>query len=360
MLYDVEKFEELYKEGYLRKSEKDGLVLYGYSEKTTFDRHWNEYTRAARGLILEKGTGRVIAKPFPKFFNLGEMEETFLANLPMGMNYTSFEKVDGSLGIIFNYEGQWQIATRGSFYSEQAQKGAELLKKYDLSAISPSTTLLAEIIYPANKIIVDYGDQEKLVLIGAYDAGSGHEFNPMSLLQFSEQTGMPHAKLFSYSIMDMVELQKSLPKDEEGFVVRFDNGLRVKIKGEEYLRIAKMLSHMSPISFWEAMVDGKVPKDYLAQLPEEFKKEFEPIVETLEKQFVAMMEEVQQDFCTLPTRDLSPEGRKTVGIFLRDTNEVKHKSAMFPLLEGKNHIVTKYVMKQIRPDGNDLKILEAK
>lgn len=360
MLYDVEKFEEFYKQGYLRKSEKGDLVLYGYTEKTTFDRHWNEYTRAARGLILEKSTGKVIAKPFPKFFNMGEMEETFLVNLPMGMNYTSFEKVDGSLGIIFNHDGQWQIATRGSFYSEQAQKGAELLKKYDLSAINSATTLLAEIIYPANKIIVDYGQEEKLVLIGAYDTGSGHEFNPATVLQFSQQTGMPHAKLFAYSIMDMVELQKTLPKDEEGFVVRFDNGLRVKIKGEEYLRIAKMLSHMSPISFWESMVDGKVPREYLAQLPEEFKKEFESIVETLESQFKVTLEEVKQDSYALPTRELSPEGRKSIGIFLRDTAEVKHKSAMFPLLEGKMGVVTKYVMKQIRPDGNDLKILENK
>jgi hypothetical protein len=112
---------------------------------------------------------------------------------------------------------------------------------------------------------------------------------------------------------------------------------------------------MSPISFWEAMVDGKVPEEYLAQLPEEFKKEFEPIVETLETQFALMLDEVEQDFCELPTRSLTPEGRKQVGIFLRDTPSIKHKSAMFPLLEGKTDIVTKYVMKQIRPDGNDLR-----
>lgn len=358
MYLDIEKFEAFYKEGYLRKSEKDGLVLYGYTEKTTFDRYWNEYTRAARGLILEKKTGRVIAKPFPKFFNLGEHEETFLVNLPKNVPYSSFEKVDGSLGIIFNYGGHWQLATRGSFYSEQAIKGFEILKKYNLSAINPSTTLLAEIIYPDNKIIVDYGKEEKLVLIGAYDAESGYEFNPSSVYSMGKEAGMPCAKNYGYSITEMIELQKTLPKDEEGFVVRFDNGLRVKIKGEEYLRIAKMLSHMSPLSFWEAMVNGSVPKEYLDQLPEEFREEFEPIVEDLETQFALVMDEVVNDSYALPTRSLAPEGRKQIGIFLRDTNEVKHKAAMFPLLENKKEIVTRYVMKQIRPDGNVLKIVE--
>lgn len=360
MQYDIEKLEALYKEGYLRKSEKGDLVLYGYTEKTTFDRHWNELTRAARGLILEKSTGKVVAKPFPKFFNMGEHEETFLDNLPKEMTYEAFEKVDGSLGIIFNYEGQWQISTRGSFYSEQAQKGAELLKKYNLSAINSATTLLAEIIYPANKIIVDYGQEEKLVLLGAYDVGSGHEYSSQTLSQMASLSGMPISPVYPYTIDEMIQLQKTLPKDREGFVVRYSNGLRVKIKGEEYLRIAKMLSHMSPISFWESMVDGKVPREYLAQLPEEFKKEFEPIVETLETQYKNTLQEVKEDSYNLPTQELTPEGRKSVGIFLRDSNEVKHKSAMFPLLEGKMHIVTKYVMKQIRPNGNDLKIMEDK
>lgn len=163
MKYDLSKFEELYEQGYLRKSEKENLVLYGYTNKCTYDRHWNEYTKVARGLILDKNTGEVVAKPFEKFFNLNEHETTFLKNLPIHLPYEVLEKVDGSLGIIFNHNGYWDVATRGSFYSDQAIKAYELLNNYDLTLIPKEYTLLVEIVYPENKIIVNYGKEEKLV-----------------------------------------------------------------------------------------------------------------------------------------------------------------------------------------------------
>lgn len=358
MKYDISKFEELVNEGFLRKSEKGDLVLYGYTDKCTFARNWNEYTRVARGLILNKNTGEVVAKPFPKFFNLGEMEETFLINLPMTLPYKSFEKVDGSLGIIFNYDGEWQISTRGSFYSDQAVKGAELLKKYDFTAVPVGMTILAEIIYPENKIIVNYGKEEKLVMLGAYSSFSGEEIHPDVAKFVAANMGIEYANSFDHTILDMIALQKTMPKDEEGFVVRFENGLRVKIKGDEYMRIAKMIAHMSPISFWESMQEGIVNRQYLAQLPEEFKQEYEPIVAELEKQFQKILQEIEIDVVGLPTHGTSPEDRKKIGLFLKDTKDIKHPSAMFSYVLKQKDSVTKYIMKQIRPDGNDLRSLE--
>ena len=352
MRYDISKFEELVEQGFLRKSEKDDMVLYGYTDHCTFERHWNEYTRVARGLILNKHTGEVIAKPFPKFFNLGEMPETFLPNVLIEKNYETFEKVDGSLGIIFFHDGRWQIATRGSFYSEQAQKGAELLKKYNLDRAPIGMTILAEIIYPENKIIVDYGDQEKLVVLGGFDRNSGHEFSPSTMEDMAEFLGMEFAKRYSYTIEEMIALQKTMSKNEEGFVVRYSSGLRVKIKGDEYMKIAKMISSMSPISFWESMEGGVVNRTYLAQLPEDIRNEFEPIVDELEQQYSKIMSEIVQDVSNLPTTELTHEGRKRIGIFLRDTKEIKHPSAMFPYLTGGKDNLDKYILKQIRPTGN--------
>src|SRR5690606_36552854 len=106
--------------------------------------------------------------PFGKFFNLGEMPETRLENLPKE-NYTVTEKMDGSLGIIYNYKGKWRVATRGSLSSEQAKRAEQILTKYDMSEIPINFTILVEIIYPENKIVVNYGNEEKLVVLGAYD-----------------------------------------------------------------------------------------------------------------------------------------------------------------------------------------------
>lgn len=353
MRYDIAKFEELVEQGYLRKSEKGDLVLYGYTDRCTFERYWNEYTLAARGLIIEKSTGLLVAKPFPKFFNLGETEETILDKLPMA-GYQTFEKVDGSLGIIFNYEGKWRVATRGSFYSEQAVRAQEMLNKYSM-AIPSNVTILAEIIYPENKIIVDYKGQEKLVMLGAYDANSGQEFDPDIAKDFAVKMKMEFAKYYDHTIEEMIEIQKTLDKNEEGFVVRFDTGLRVKIKGDEYLKLAKILSHMSPISFWEAMENGKVKREYLSQLPEEFRKEFEPVVQELEEQYVKVLEEINNDANALPTQELTPQGRKTIGLYLQEGNNVKHKGAMFSHLMGQKDNVNKYILKAIRPTGNVIK-----
>lgn len=352
----INKYEELVQEGYLRKCEKDDLILYGYTDACTFDRHWNEYTRNARGIIFNKNTQQIVAKPFPKFFNLGELEEAFITNLPKE-SYMVQEKLDGSLGIIFYHNNQWQICTRGSFYSEQAVKGAELLSKYNMKYIPPNFTLLVEIVYPDNKIVVNYGTEEKLVLLSAYDRNTLIEkFNFLSEIQVL--TGMPTAKVYKYTIEEMIELKKTMPKDQEGFVVRYASGFRVKIKGDEYMVIHKMISNMSPLSFWESMKQGIVNRDYLAQLPEEFRNEFEPIVLDLETQYTTVLKEIRQTYMTLPIHNSESDNmRKTLGLYLK-ANKVKYDGAMFSMLLGKLEELETYVMKQIRPTGNTLVSLE--
>lgn len=360
MKYDLNAFEDMVKHGYLRKAENDDLVLYGYTDQCTFERAWQTvYTRNARGLIFEKKTGRLVAKPFPKFFNLGEMEEVNLLNLPKEP-YRVFEKCDGSLGIIYYFKGKWNVATRGSLGSDQAVKAAEIIKKYDTSHFHPLCTYLVEIVYPANKIIVNYGDEEKLVMLAAYNTQTEEEVNIDALFSKAKQAGMPVAKEYQYTIEQMIELQKTLPKDEEGFVVRFDSGVRVKIKGHEYLKIAKILSQMSPLSAWEAMSGGKVGQEYLSQIPEELMPEFEPIVKILEAMYAATMESICRDLRKLPQVDFdSREGKKTIGLLIHGGNHgLEHPSAMFLCLQHQAKGLEKYIMKDIRPTGNMLAGLE--
>lgn len=356
MNYDLSQFEDLVKHGYIRKAENDDLVLYGYTDQTTFERAWQtKYTRNARGLIFDKKTGRLVAKPFPKFFNLGEQEETQILNFPKEP-YRVFEKADGSLGIIYFHKGKWNVATRGSLGSEQAVKAQEILKKYDTGYFKVTHTYLVEIIYPENKIIVNYAGEEKLVMLAAYQTHTEKEVEFGEVILHAAQAGMPFAKEFQYTIDEMIVLQKTLPKDEEGFVVRFESGLRVKIKGDEYCKIAKMISQMSYLSFWEAMKNGKVSRDYIIQLPEEFRAEFEPMIEKLELQYATVMKQVGEDLCQLPVIDInSKEGAKTIGLLLKGPHGLKHPFAMFIALKHNAEALDYYIMKQIRPDGNEPK-----
>ena len=104
---------EMIEAGYIqvKKHSDADLFIYNYSPKAQYDRIWNEATLACRGLILD-GDGNIIARPFQKFFNLGEFEGQYL---PASV-FEVYDKLDGSLGITYQLNGKWQIATRGSFF----------------------------------------------------------------------------------------------------------------------------------------------------------------------------------------------------------------------------------------------------
>lgn len=117
------------------------LTIYNYTDKCTWENLWDEITLMSRGLVVDD-LGNIVARPFKKFFNLSE-GKTKVTN-----NYTIFEKLDGSLGILFFYGGNWIFASRGSFTSEQAIKGKELLDKVcNYNLLDKNNTYCFEIIY---------------------------------------------------------------------------------------------------------------------------------------------------------------------------------------------------------------------
>lgn len=182
MKANFDELNNLTEKGFLKReiSKYGDLVLYNYTDKCTYKKHWNEYTLNARGTVYELSSGKVIARGFPKFFNFEELPISDSVFLSKHTDFEVTEKVDGSLGIIYWYNGKWMVNTRGSFTSDQAIRGAEILKrKYELK-VNNSTiknTYLVEIIYPENKIIVDYGDKEELILLAVIDTETGNELN---------------------------------------------------------------------------------------------------------------------------------------------------------------------------------------
>jgi len=353
----LEPYELRVQAGYLRKSEERGLVLYKYTDQCTFEKKWDEYTRAARGIIFKKLTGECVARPFPKFFNIGEMPETFLKDLP-DEEYECFDKLDGSLGIMYWRHGRIFMATAGSLMSDQAIEATRMLNEYNLDYFDQDNqfTLLFEIIYPENKIVCDYGDERKLVLLGGYWL-KGVEMNRGEILAISQETGFPVAEKYDYTIEQMLELQKTLPYDKEGFVVRFKSGLRVKIKGEDYLRIHRAISGATPLGIWRHLDGGRLPKDYMEGIPEEVIVTVETLEEELHRQYRLVLSDIKEDIDNL-TFNVVPWGddkRKELGLYLKsNAKKLKHPSAMFPYLNDNSDGVEKYIMKKIRPTGNDL------
>jgi RNA ligase len=261
----------------LNKYISDGLVvkndhptlsisIYNYSRTCQYENNWDEITKACRGLILDQ-EGNVVAKGFDKFFNIEEHKTEEIPNEP----FEVFEKLDGSLGILFWYQGKWIIATKGSFTSDQAVRAKEILKKYNFEPIPKGYTTLVEIIYPENRIVCGYGDEESLVVLSMINNSSGKELDYTSLLYISDETRMPVVKKYD-AINDYKTLKSLISKDREGYVIRFRNGFRMKIKGEEYVRLHRILTGFSNVDIWEYLKDGKNIDELLDKVPDEFDK----------------------------------------------------------------------------------------
>ena len=99
----------------------DGLSLFCYSKSCVYERHWDEMTMLARGIILDPAEKRVVATPFPKFFNAGERADS-IPDLP----FEVFEKMDGSLIILFHHKGEWRCGTKGSLGFRPGEVGGQL------------------------------------------------------------------------------------------------------------------------------------------------------------------------------------------------------------------------------------------
>lgn len=268
---DVEDLAAAIDAGYVREQRHPELPLriLNYTETCQFARAWTPTTLACRGLIVDDETGEVLARPFPKFFNHDEPGGQGAIALDEPVEVT--DKLDGSLGITYpDDHGAVRIATRGSFTSDQALHATRVWHtRYADTRVSRDWTLLFEIIYPENRIVVDYGQQDDLVLLGAREIASGRTIGPGAAAALSGWTG-PVAEVLTYSTL--ADALAAAPRaGMEGFVVRsLATDTRVKIKQEEYVRLHRIITHLSTRSVWEHLGERRPLDELLEPLPEEF------------------------------------------------------------------------------------------
>src|SRR5690348_1765761 len=183
---DVTKLKDYVAQGYVRESYHDEfpLVQFTYDRKAVYDNVWDEVTTKCRGLIVDMyKSGEIIARPFEKFFNYdtGYRPETQLENLPIETQPIVTEKMDGSLGILYNYKGVDYLASKASFYSEHAKAGTKWYHKHvGLKGEWPEGyTPVFEMVFPSvQRIVVDY-DWEGLVLLGLVNINTGAEIHAL-------------------------------------------------------------------------------------------------------------------------------------------------------------------------------------
>ena len=309
----------------VQKHPELSLYIYNYTAKAQYERVWNESTLLCRGLIMDVAYN-VVARPFPKFFNLEETENEVIPN----ESFEVFEKMDGSLGILYWAGDVPKIATRGSFSSDQALEATKMLHAMYSEAISKldkTKTYLFEIIYPENRIVIDYGQRQELVLLAVLDTATGQEL-PL------EDIGFPLVKRYD-GLNDLATLKAIEEANKEGFVVRFKNGHRLKVKFAEYQRIHRIVTNVSNVTIWEFLKEGKELNEILDRVPDEFYDWVRETKAALIQAFTQIEEEAKREFKIL-------DSRKECALYYQTC---QYPPVLFKMLENRDygHIIWKLI-----------------
>lgn len=241
------------------------LTIYNYSRTCQYDKAWNDITLKCRSLVLDD-EGNIIANPLPKFFNIEEhIQEDGAYNFDINQNYEVFEKMDGSYIQLYFYEGQWIINSKGSFYSDHVGYAWEIIKeKYleRLNYIDKNFTYIFELLHPNTRIVCNYGQEKELYLLAIRDK-KGFELN----LEFAEGCFnlVPSHKKLSFEELKALNLQ-----NKEGYVLKFKNGFRLKIKFADYIELHKIITNISSYDIYDFLKEGKDISILLENTPDEF------------------------------------------------------------------------------------------
>jgi RNA ligase len=324
-----------------------GRSLFVYSPRAVYERMWTPFVLMARGLILHEASRRVIATPLPKFFNVGEGEGDL--RLPPGP-FEVFEKLDGSLAIIHHFDGIWRAATKGAFDSDQARWTEARLAAQDVSVLIPGITYLAEYTGPDNVVVVRY-PETALVLLTAYLA-DGTEMDTPGIEATAAALGWRTPKRHAFgSFADLALHAAALPRDQEGYVIRWQDGTRLKLKGAEYRRIHALISRCTPLAIWEAMSAGDDLGAMRRDLPEEFLADFDNITGIIANQVATLEARVAEAAAAIASMS-----DKDVGLALKSLGDDQTRPFLFGFRKtgGITGKAREAMWRQVRPTGNAL------
>jgi hypothetical protein len=257
---DFETLQEYERNGLIksRKHETLNLYIWNYTDHTMFKNKWDDVTLACRSLVTDE-SGNIVARAFHKFANYNKSMITSLSD-----EYVVYKKYDGSLILVFWYNNEWIIASKGSFHSLHVALAKALLKTDYMDC---EVTYVFELIHPSTRVIVNYYSTSELILLTSY---RGDSEDPDV-----ELPGYKKAETIEKQTFDLLK-GKNVP-NEEGYVVRFADGTRIKIKFESYLYLHKMKSKITKYDLGDLYAQGLTLEQAIDNVPDEFHSELETI-----------------------------------------------------------------------------------
>ena len=237
----IETYADLYlhiKEyPWLKVSKSNGLLSVNYcnfthaASETHLPVFPNPYSLECRGIKFDVLTGQILARPFHKFFNLGEVPND-LSDRDITQAKV-LEKLDGSMvyPLIHPISNDVRLCTKAGItdISVMAETLCDtpvgVLKAIILEGYTP----IFEFTSPSQRIVIRYNDSS-LSLLTVRNIITGEYVNDLN--SFSKRLGIPIVTEYTNSLA--IETVKKW-EDKEGIVLVWDDGYRLKVKADEYI-----------------------------------------------------------------------------------------------------------------------------
>ena len=314
------------------------LRILKYSKQAVYTQAWNEITLLCRGLAID-AEGNVVVNCMPKFGNHNDMIGMPVIERNKNLPYTISVKEDGSLIQIVKWNSHLLITSSGSMDSPQVHMAARmLLNKYPHYQFKDGLTYILELIEPSNRIVLDYGDRESLVLLAIRNTETGEELPLDPSFECTETVNM-----------SMEEVLKELPRpdycNKEGWVLKWSNGERVKFKLAKYCLLHQVISGVSSKWIWECLKDRIDYRNSLIDVPDE-------LMDWCDNERI----KYQQSFSEvlLHVKTLCGEIKKATEVRKEQAeivfkNHKPYAKFIFGLLDGKD--ISNIVWKSLEPKG---------
>ncbi len=294
--------------------------------------------RELRGIIFNSETGDIISRPFHKFWNANEREETLLNALDFTKKHSVFTKLDGSMIRPFYVNGEVRFGTKMGL-TDVAAQAEEFARNHD-GYVSFSELCLASDMTPIfewtsrkQRIVIDY-PVDNLVLLAVRHMHTGEYFDHATIVRDFGYTGIipvvaehPIVK----SAQEFISTTRQL-KGIEGFVVAWDDGHRIKIKCEDYI-----IKHKSKelMLFEKNIVDiivNEKADDIKAFLPPEDKARFE----AFETKFWEGVKKTADDITGLYTANVDKyPTKKEFAVNFANKQDVRIRPYLFEIAYGR-------------------------
>lgn len=357
------KVTELFSNAEYQAALSDGLItsrehnrlpyhILNYTPKAQYENIWNNVTTVCRGLIVDLRDGEVVARPFEKFFNLDDDRNGSVPapDAPIEV----MDKVDGSLGIAYPDPLQptgIAIATRGSFHSDQAFHATQRYQEtHHTFHPRPGWTYLYEIVYPANRIVVDYGQDDNLYLIGIRNNITG-----MMLSLKHPHISIPRTTMLKFDTFNDFIMKWKPQRGIEGVVIHdLNTGKLHKVKTEEYVQLHKITFSLSEKAVWEKLQSGSfvdyaaLPSPYLQTWAIEAATRLLDARQALSEEVVAARMEMVLKVGQRPESG-DPAHRKDAATWIKG-NYPSMAKYLFAMYDGRD--VDPMIWKDIEPKGD--------